>query len=89
MEQIEAWKDEEESDKIQNLIDIGSIYQNRNILDMIVREVTLHDSINNSSQYTENFSCNDQDNHEDAKFFSLDELANLNIDSSHDEIDEN
>jgi hypothetical protein len=32
-----------------DLFSIGDIYKNRNILEILLRQVTLHDSINNSS----------------------------------------
>ncbi|EAR90936.2 IQ calmodulin-binding motif protein, putative (macronuclear) [Tetrahymena thermophila SB210] len=50
--------------QISSLLNLGTIYQSRNILDMLVREVTLHDSINNSS-LNDHISWNDQDEQED------------------------
>lgn len=36
-----------------------AIIKNKNILDLIIREVTLQDSINNSTSLTDQFSWNE------------------------------
>ena len=70
-----------------SIINIDNIYKNRNILDMLIREVTLHDSINNSSSYTDHFSWNEQDHQEDQNYFNLNDI--INNDQSNDSINEN
>lgn len=51
------------------------IYKNKNILDLLVRGVTLSDSINNSSSVTDQRSWNDQEEQEDSNYLSLEELC--------------
>ena len=56
-------------------MNLGDIYKNRNILELLLREVTLQDSINNSSHLTDQYSWNDQDDQDDQNYFSLEELT--------------
>ena len=57
-EEIESWKLEDAD--IENELNMETIYRNRNLLDLIVRQVTLHESINNSSSHqTDKYSWND------------------------------
>jgi len=60
----------------QNIASLDVLFKNSHILDMIMREVTLQDSINNSnSVHTEKFSCNNQDDQEE-NYFNILELLN-------------
>lgn len=61
----------------QNIANLDVLFKNSHILDMIMREVTLQDSINNSnSVHTEKFSCNNQDDQEEDNYFNILELLN-------------
>ena len=60
----------------ENIASLDVLFKNSHILDMIMREVTLQDSINNSnSVHTEKFSCNNQDDQEE-NYFNILELLN-------------
>ena len=59
----------------QNISNLDVLFKNSHILDMLMREVTLHDSINNSSSiHTENFSWNQQDDQEDDNYINFLEM---------------
>ena len=51
-----------------------SIYKNKNILDLLIRGVTLSDSIHSSS-VNDQRSWNDQEEQEDSNYFNLQELC--------------
>lgn len=60
----------------QNIASLDVLFKNSHILDMIMREITLQDSINNSNSiHTDKFSCNNQDDQED-NYFNILELLN-------------
>ena len=60
----------------QNIASLDVLFKNSHILDMIMREITLQDSINNSNSiHTDKFSCNNQDDQEE-NYFNILELLN-------------
>lgn len=59
----------------QNISNLDVLFKNSHILDMLMREVTLHDSINNSSSiHTDKFSWNQQDDQEDENYINFLEM---------------
>lgn len=61
----------------ENFANLDVLFKNSHILDMLLREVTLQDSINNSnSVHTEKFSCNNQDDQEEENYFNILDLLN-------------
>lgn len=60
------------TDRMDAIFKMENLYRNKNILDLLIRGVTLCDSLHNSSQR----SWNDQDEAEDHSYFELRELCN-------------
>lgn len=57
-----------------NIFKIDQIYENKQILDLIVRGYTLCDSLHNSSSYTEQQSWNEQDCQEEISLFEFNDI---------------
>ena len=59
----------EGKDMKENLVDVEFLLKNRNVLDMLLREVTLCDSLHNSSSFnTDRFSWTEEDEQEEGNF---------------------
>ncbi|CAD8141484.1 unnamed protein product [Paramecium octaurelia] len=64
----------EKKPDIDQLFSIDSVYQNKKILDLLIRGYTLCDSIHNSSSYTEQQSWNGQDDQDTLQYFEVNDL---------------
>jgi len=62
----------ENAELAQSNLDIASLYKDRNLLDMLLREVSLCDSINNNNSLS--VACPESNTHSDESYLSLYEL---------------